>query len=327
MAYWVVSPNIGNHNRNAAPLRFWIETALRNRSAYMGWGPNEPMGERFAEIAPGDVILIAHGSMRDHGANRRLVACGKVERNFARRDRRVDDRALRYRHTQYATLNPFLPLDEDPTRCGLPLEDSLHDGNPQPPAIFELDPDDQRHPGNRALCAWLDRQLDGAAARRRGGAANPPNAVTANSVRIDANVNCEPYEVANRQQVITAKRDEQQLVNEFVDALRRRQISAERLRYDSGEGIFYCDVYVGDRGHLIEAKSSTSREDIRMAIGQLFDYKRLTQQAGKVVRRVAVLLPERPATDMLELLTSLNIGVIWRNGRAFSDNCGGALVR
>jgi hypothetical protein len=278
------------------------------------------MGHRFAQIAPGDVILIAHGSMEDHGANRRLVACGRVEHNFARRDRRVHDNHLPSRHYQYVTLNPFLPLDEDPARNGLDLTGTLNDGNPQPPAIFELVPDDQRHPGNRALCEWLDPQLNGAAA-------NPPNAVTANSVRIDANVNCEPYEVANRQQVIRAKRDEQRLVNEFVDALGRRQISAERLRYDSGEGIFYCDVYVGDRGHLIEAKSSTSREDLRMAIGQLFDYKRLSQQAGRAVARIAVLLPERPAADMEALLTSLNIGVIWRNGRTFSDNCQGALVR
>lgn len=318
--FWIVSANV---NRSGTTLRPWINTILSKGTAYMGWAEDDPKGAVFATIVRGDFVLIAYGSMRNHGAQRRLVACGKVILNQPTSDPRVRD----LRHSQFAQLDPFLPLNEDPADCGISLTGTSHDGNPQPPAIFELDPDDPRHTGNRALCAWLDRQLNGAAARRRGGAANPSNTVTANSVRIDADANCESYEVANREQVIRAQRDEQQLVNEFVAALRRRRISAERLRYTSGEGIFYCDVYVGDRGHLIEAKSSTSREDIRMAIGQLFDYKRLTQQAGKVVRRVAVLLPERPATDMLELLTSLNIGVVWRNGRTFSDNCGGALVR
>jgi hypothetical protein len=325
--YWVVSPNIGSRNRNSAALQFWIDTVLKNRSAYMGWPPNERMGQRFAEIAPGDVILIAHGSMEHHGANRRLVACGKVEGNFTRRNQRVNDSALKDRHTQYATLSPFLPLDEDPTRCGLPLKDSLHDGDPRPRAVFELKPEDQKHPGNQALCDWLERTLSQALALGRNAGPIQPTPVIANSVGIDADANSESYEVAKQKQVIEAERREQQLVNEFVAALTKRKKSAERLRYTSGEGIFYCDVYVSDRGHLIEAKGSTSRGDIRMAIGQLFDYKRLTQKARKRISRLALLLPERPATDMEALLTSLKIGVIWKNGRAFSDNCGGALVR
>jgi len=323
--YWVVSPNIGNRNRESAALQFWIETVLRNRCAYMGWGPGTAIGDRFVQIARGDGILIAHGSMENHGANRLLVACGRVEANFRTRDQRVDDGALTDGHAQYATLNPFLPLDEDPTRCGLPLRDSLHDGDPRPRAVFELKPKDQNHPGNQALCAWLERMLNHAPAHRSG--ASQPTSVIANSVRIDADANSESYEVANQKQVIEAEKREQQLVNQFVALLDRRGITAERLRYSSTEGIFYCDVYVTDQAHLIEAKGSTSRGDIRMAIGQLFDYKQLTRKAGKRISRLAVLLPTRPAGDMEALLTSLKIGVIWKNGRSFSDNCGGALVR
>jgi len=324
--YWVVSPNIGNRNRESAALRFWIETVLRNRSAYMGYPPNKPVGQRFAQIARGDVILIAHGSMKNHGANRRLVACGRVEANFQNPDGRVDDSVLRD-HSQYAKLSPFLSLDEDPTRCGIPLRDTLHDGNPQPPAVFELQPGAPGHPGNRALCDWLGRKLSRAPAQRGNAGGNQQTSVIANSVMVDADANSEAYEVTTRKQVIEAEKREQQLVNQFVALLDRRGITAERLRYSSTEGIFYCDVYVTDQAHLIEAKGSTSRGDIRMAIGQLFDYKQLTRKAGKRISRLAVLLPTRPAGDMEALLTSLKIGVIWKNGRSFSDNCGGALVR
>jgi hypothetical protein len=63
-----------------------------------------------------------------------------------------------------------------------------------------------------------------------------------------------------------------------------------------------------------------------MAIGQLFDYKQLMQKARKGISRLALLLPERPARDMEDLLTSLKIGIIWKSGRTFSDNCQGEFV-
>jgi hypothetical protein len=325
--YWAVSPNIGNQKKNAKSLGFWIKTTLESWSVYMGHNSDDQIGQRFAQIAANDVILIAHGSMENHGANRRLVACGRVQENFPTRDQRVDDSALRYRHSQYATLSPFLSLDEDPTRSRIPLRETLHDGDPQPRAVFELTPEDRNHPGNKALCHWLDRKLNRAPAQQENAGGNQATSVIANSVRIDTDVNSESYEVAKQKQVIEAERREQKLVNEFVAALTKRKRSVERLRYTSSEGIFYCDVYVSDRGHLIEAKGSTSRGDIRMAIGQLFDYKQLTQKARKRISRLALLLPERPARDLEALLTWLKIGVIWKNGRGFSDNCGGVLVR
>jgi hypothetical protein len=64
-----------------------------------------------------------------------------------------------------------------------------------------------------------------------------------------------------------------------------------------------------------------------MAIGQLFDYRQLTRKAGQQVSRLAVLLPERPAADIEALLTSLHVGAVWKDGRAFSDNCRDVLVR
>ena len=48
---------------------------------------------------------------------------------------------------------------------------------------------------------------------------------------------------------------------------------------------------------LIEAKSAADRDHIRYAIGQLMDYGRFLEPASK-----AILLPERPSSDLLELI-------------------------
>ncbi|MGI8660610.1 MAG: hypothetical protein ACR2LH_06190 [Thermoleophilaceae bacterium] len=56
-----------------------------------------------------------------------------------------------------------------------------------------------------------------------------------------------------------------------------------------------------------------------MAIGQLADYGRVVPDAG----RRAVLLEAKPYPDLLDLLNSQDIAVVWRTGEAFSDNAEG----
>ena len=68
-----------------------------------------------------------------------------------------------------------------------------------------------------------------------------------------------------------------------------------------------------------EAKSSASREHIRMAVGQLPDYA--FQGKTKLGEpHMAVLLPENPPKDVEAWLDSLNIKLIWPDGTAFQDN-------
>lgn len=83
-----------------------------------------------------------------------------------------------------------------------------------------------------------------------------------------------------------------------------------------------CDVYDKERNNLIEAKSSTQREHIRMAVGQLFDYAFLGRELFKNPR-MAILLPKKPELDILTWLDGLKIKVIWRQRKAFDDNAGG----
>lgn len=80
-----------------------------------------------------------------------------------------------------------------------------------------------------------------------------------------------------------------------------------------------CDVFLTEKNVLIEAKSSCRRESIRMAIGQLLDYRRYE----KTQPELAVLLPSEPNADIRELLVSLDIAWIWPHKSGFRDSAKG----
>ena len=60
------------------------------------------------------------------------------------------------------------------------------------------------------------------------------------------------------------------------------------------------DGWIKDGKILIEAKSSCTRNQIRLAIGQLLDYKRYLNP-----KQMAILLPTKPKSDLIELIKSL----------------------
>ncbi|HVF74857.1 MAG TPA: hypothetical protein VM938_07395 [Acidimicrobiales bacterium] len=80
----------------------------------------------------------------------------------------------------------------------------------------------------------------------------------------------------------------------------------------TGERIV-ADAYDRRQHRLIEAKATTSRANVRMAIGQLLDYRRHVAQGAAL----AVLLPDPPNADLLALLRSHRIEVIAMHGRRF----------
>lgn len=73
----------------------------------------------------------------------------------------------------------------------------------------------------------------------------------------------------------------------------------------------FVDLFDLTHWQLIEAKADTARETVRMAIGQLQDYRRFFPRRPTL----AVLLPERPSPSCIELLTDNRIRVIWRTRR------------
>ncbi len=122
------------------------------------------------------------------------------------------------------------------------------------------------------------------------------------------------WPVQSRQEVLAAQARERALVEKYLAWLG----GSERvgvLRYDSADGKLEADVYDYDRALLIEAKASVGREDVRMAVGQLSDYRRWAPCPDQV----AVLLPERPSEPILRFLRDLGVGLIYPVGDGFVE--------
>lgn len=82
----------------------------------------------------------------------------------------------------------------------------------------------------------------------------------------------------------------------------------------SGERLV-CDAFDHRTKRLIEAKASATRQDVRMAIGQLLDYRRHMAPGA----RLTVLLPTEPSTDVQDLLASVKINIIVPDGKKFRE--------
>src|SRR5450755_3198315 len=126
----------------------------------------------------------------------------------------------------------------------------------------------------------------------------------------------EPYE---------AERKEQALVLAFKAYLERKSHDVCRLKIvPPGEAKpLFTDLYDRTTNALIEAKGSVERGAIRMAIGQLADYSRFVDDGNP---RRAILLPEPPRDDLVALLSSEGVAVIWPDGKAFQDDTSGELT-
>ncbi|GAT67833.1 HNH endonuclease [Planomonospora sphaerica] len=114
----------------------------------------------------------------------------------------------------------------------------------------------------------------------------------------------EPYE---------AERKEASLVQALADYLRGKghTISRHQILPKGETRPLFTDLYDEKLDLLVEAKGSVTRENVRMAIGQLADYGRFLPSATR-----AILLPTKPRADLLALAHSQNIVTIWpaKNG-------------
>lgn len=130
--------------------------------------------------------------------------------------------------------------------------------------------------------------------------------------------------VAPSQEEYEAERREQKLVKAFEAHLKKKGHVVSRLKIvPPGEAKpLFCDLLDSTANTLVEAKGSVSRQSIRMAIGQLTDYKRFADPQA----RVGVLVPERPRPDLLALLKSAEIEAIWPEGSGFEDTDSGTLT-
>lgn len=122
----------------------------------------------------------------------------------------------------------------------------------------------------------------------------------------------------------TAERAEQKLVLRYREYMEAKGITVRRKRYFAAGEVrpIYSDIWVEARRALIEAKNSDSRDAVRQAIGQLYDYRRFHEPPV----HLAILLPYAAAGDRLDLLRSAGIETVWPHGTGFRDSAHGTFV-
>jgi hypothetical protein len=106
----------------------------------------------------------------------------------------------------------------------------------------------------------------------------------------------------------TASRREAELTRKFTSWLESQSRSARRWAIPIAGGTsLMTDYFTEDDKTLFEAKASSSRNDVRMAVGQLHDYR---NNLGLNGLRCALLLPKAPAPDLVTLLESIGFGCV-----------------
>ena len=118
------------------------------------------------------------------------------------------------------------------------------------------------------------------------------------------------YEVTRDAATATARRTEAQLVLDFTAWLRSIGHQVTSHHYTVVSPPLRTDAVDETEHRIWEAKAEPSRASVRMAIGQLFDYRRHETTAHSI----GVLLPRAPSADLLDLITSTGAQAAWRSG-------------
>lgn len=124
------------------------------------------------------------------------------------------------------------------------------------------------------------------------------------------NQNSTTFTTSGSEPAVAEKR-EQLLVEAFQTALMARGHAYCRWQITPPESTrpLFTDVYDKTSGILYEAKSEASRNNIRLGLGQILDYKRYLPE----VQGFSLLLPAAPHVDLLDLLASYHVGAVWRD--------------
>jgi hypothetical protein len=305
-----VSPNVNYDERSVSA---WAQASIFGTAAFMGWGPNHvPLGDKFAhEIGPQDVILIG----RRHKSKPEVVGFGVVQGKFKttipKRIKIPDGGDI----GSFRNLSPFIDLTTTGLPAGMPFVKALRHSS----ALAELHPD--RNNAHKKICEWMDRQLkeSGKTPSNKSSQIKPDGDLLSgsNEVQIaDPPTNHQlDYAYRTKKQIVKARKIEAHLVEDYRRwlAWQGRRLSALKCTK------LQCDAFETSRRNLIEAKSSSRRELIRMAVGQLLDYAYQVRKRFPKTH-LAILVPEKPRPELVDWLRPLEISLIWREKGTFSDD-------
>jgi len=122
----------------------------------------------------------------------------------------------------------------------------------------------------------------------------------------------------SKKEIVTEQK-EMELVKRYKKYLKQNNLGVlerNKIEINSSDEsvVLETDGWIDETQTLIEAKASSKRSDIRMAIGQLMDYKRHHLPKPE---NLAVLLPTQPREDLIDLIFSQNIEIIFEEDKKF----------
>ncbi|MGO9734369.1 hypothetical protein [Mycobacterium sp.] len=105
----------------------------------------------------------------------------------------------------------------------------------------------------------------------------------------------------------TVTQKEAQLTSRFQMYLEKhdREVKRYRIIPVGAAATLYSDLADVTENILYEAQGSADRMSVRLALGQVLDYGRFVERS-----RLAVLLPEAPPADLVELLDRYGVGCV-----------------
>ncbi len=109
-----------------------------------------------------------------------------------------------------------------------------------------------------------------------------------------------------------AERRESALVQRFIAYMKTQGITQairKKITPPGESSPLFCDIFFPEIGLLVEAKGSADRNAIRMAVGQLLDYRRHISET----KRIGILTPEEMSDDLIDLITTYEIETFWEN--------------
>ena len=122
------------------------------------------------------------------------------------------------------------------------------------------------------------------------------------------------FNVQPQKTPLSIEYDEFKLQNRFLSFVNSIDEIAQQktIKISNQKGSLRPDFYLEKSKIVIEAKTNSTREYVRLAIGQVLDYQNLLLNEDKQVTP-GILLPQLPAKDLVDLCSRLGIIIITEN--------------
>lgn len=218
---------------------------------------------------------------------------------------------VRQRYIGEVVVDPFGPVEERYSTDALKRRLYVFRLRPAPGATLALTPKDQLKPATATSVQWVPTAP----------AVSEPPAPVPGAKQVPTEQHATGQTTATVPGgKVTVVRREGELSTAFEAYLNAAgHVTCRFQIIIAGErGSLMTDIYDATDNVLYEAKGRSRRIDVRMAIGQLLDYRRHIDVPTGL--RLAVLLPDQPSPDLAALLDAEGIALVVRDGNAFTGH-------